>query len=275
MVAYWFLHHLWKWYVTDSCISCGNGMLQIPASAVEMPGHMMPQLDVQFGVDFGSDSNQFGFGSSGDTNSSYTSSSPPTKSVSSYSSSSYSCSFLPHPQNQSFPTLCSSSVRPATTHFFPTHKVCLPLLIFCLSNSYLSWPDPRFLAPSSVNLRSWSPPTLFSLFILSSVLYTSTHQSWYDSTSQASVASKYLDSWMLSAKSWFQSWFKSTTFVHPASSELLNSLSVNFVCCSLSRWECCEKIWLLLSMSQGWIHKNDCCIHSCLSGSFANNRRLP
>ncbi|KAK7475145.1 hypothetical protein BaRGS_00033637 [Batillaria attramentaria] len=38
---------------------------KIPQSAVEMPGHMMPQLDVQFGVDFGSDSGQFGFGSSG------------------------------------------------------------------------------------------------------------------------------------------------------------------------------------------------------------------
>lgn len=40
---------------------------KIPQSAVEMPGHMMPQLDVQFGVDFGSDSttSQFGFGSSG------------------------------------------------------------------------------------------------------------------------------------------------------------------------------------------------------------------
>ena len=24
MVAYRFLHHLWKWYVTDSCISCGD-----------------------------------------------------------------------------------------------------------------------------------------------------------------------------------------------------------------------------------------------------------
>ena len=97
------LRQLWKWYLVDSCISCGNGLLQIPASAVEMPGHMMPQLDVQFGVDFGSDSNQFGFGSSGDTNSSYTSSSPPTKSVSS----------------------CSSSLHPTPAHFFLTHKIGL------------------------------------------------------------------------------------------------------------------------------------------------------
>lgn len=56
---------------------------QIPASAVEMPGHMMPQLDVQFGVDFGTES-QFGFGSGGgggDNNSVNVSypSSPPTR----------------------------------------------------------------------------------------------------------------------------------------------------------------------------------------------------
>lgn len=30
-----------------------------------MPGHMMPQLDVQFGVDFGTDSREFGFGTGG------------------------------------------------------------------------------------------------------------------------------------------------------------------------------------------------------------------
>ncbi|XP_070173738.1 protein lingerer-like isoform X4 [Littorina saxatilis] len=53
---------------------------KIPASAVEMPGHMMPNLDVQFGVDFVSDSNQYGFGSTGDTNSSYSSASPPSSS---------------------------------------------------------------------------------------------------------------------------------------------------------------------------------------------------
>ncbi|XP_025077010.1 ubiquitin-associated protein 2-like isoform X3 [Pomacea canaliculata] len=38
---------------------------KIPSSAVEMPGHMMPQLDVQFGVDFGTDSREFGFGTGG------------------------------------------------------------------------------------------------------------------------------------------------------------------------------------------------------------------
>jgi hypothetical protein len=54
-------------------------LLQIPSSAVEMPGHMMPQLDVQFGVGFGSESNQYSFGGGTDTNSSYTSASPPTK----------------------------------------------------------------------------------------------------------------------------------------------------------------------------------------------------
>ncbi|XP_041365662.1 protein lingerer-like isoform X2 [Gigantopelta aegis] len=38
---------------------------KIPASAVEMPGHIMPQLDVQFGVDFGTESSSsFSFGSS-------------------------------------------------------------------------------------------------------------------------------------------------------------------------------------------------------------------
>ncbi|XP_046545637.1 protein lingerer-like isoform X3 [Haliotis rubra] len=48
---------------------------KIPASAVEMPGHVMPQLDVQFGVDFGADSSSpFSFGSSDSavTASSYT-----------------------------------------------------------------------------------------------------------------------------------------------------------------------------------------------------------
>ena len=46
------------------CILCDAMLLQIPASAVEMPGHIMPQLDVQFGVDFGTESSSFSFGSS-------------------------------------------------------------------------------------------------------------------------------------------------------------------------------------------------------------------
>ena len=45
-------------------------MPQIPASAVEMPGHISrnPQLDLQFGIDFGSESNTtFGFDSENDS----------------------------------------------------------------------------------------------------------------------------------------------------------------------------------------------------------------
>ncbi|KAL8577437.1 hypothetical protein ACOMHN_048072 [Nucella lapillus] len=48
---------------------------KIPASAVEMPCRPRPQLDVQFGVEFGAESSQFGFGPTGSTSTAYSASS--------------------------------------------------------------------------------------------------------------------------------------------------------------------------------------------------------